>query len=433
MHWLLIGYMFLFIHRPFEVWPALGDMHVERIYMCATLAVWAMYPGKRWLSNPLHAAFAAFALAVLVCWGMSPWMERSQPMVEDYFKIVVFYILLVTTVKDEHALKLVVTGFLAVMGVYLAHSFREYLNGRHTYRMGIARMIGVDKTLGDPNSFGASIVFAMPFVVALWRTGLGGRWGRYALLGYTGLSGLCILLTGSRSSLLGFLLWGALLLLRGRKRLAWLVAAAMGAPLVFIALPEDLQTRFETIVDPSVGPKEAQTSGEGRLQGLEIGFKLWGRNPISGIGPGAWRPATGSKIESHNLYGQLVGELGALGLVSFVAVLACVWVNLRKVAVVRMEFPEWSNDLVFQVSSAVGTGMFLLLFMGNFGHNLFRFSWLWYGGFLIIARHCIEARVRELEYLPPEDVWQEEDGEYSDEYPDGWAEHPGHEPAGSVG
>jgi hypothetical protein len=81
MHWLLIGYMFLFIHRPFEVWPALGDMHVERIYMCATLAVWAMYPGKRWLSNPLHAAFAAFALAVLVCWGMSPWMERSQPMV----------------------------------------------------------------------------------------------------------------------------------------------------------------------------------------------------------------------------------------------------------------------------------------------------------------------------------------------------------------
>jgi O-antigen ligase len=351
----------------------------------------------------------------------------------DYFKIVVFYILLVTTVKDEHALKLVVAGFLAVMGVYLAHSFREYLNGRHTYRMGIARMIGVDKTLGDPNSFGASIVFAMPFVVALWRTGLGGRWGRYALLGYTGLSGLCILLTGSRSSLLGFLLWGALLLLRGRKRLAWLVAAAMGAPLVFIALPEDLQTRFETIVDPSVGPKEAQTSGEGRLQGLEIGFKLWGRNPISGIGPGAWRPATGSKIESHNLYGQLVGELGALGLVSFVAVLACVWVNLRKVAVVRKEFPEWSNDLVFQVSSAVGTGMFLLLFMGNFGHNLFRFSWLWYGGFLIIARHCIEARVRELEYLPPEDVWQEEDGEYSDEYPDGWAEHPGHEPAGSVG
>ena len=33
MRWLLIGYMFLFIDRPFEVWPWLGDLHVERIYM----------------------------------------------------------------------------------------------------------------------------------------------------------------------------------------------------------------------------------------------------------------------------------------------------------------------------------------------------------------------------------------------------------------
>lgn len=433
MHWLLIGYMFLFIHRPFEVWPVLGDLRIERVYMCATLAVWALYPGKRWLSNPQHAAYVAFAAVVLLCWGMSPWMERSQPAVEDYFKVVVFYILLVTTVKDEKALKLVVAGFLAVMGVYLAHSFREYLSGRHTYRMGIARMIGVDKTLGDPNSFGASIVFALPFVVALWRSGFGGRWGRYALVGYTGLSGLCVLLTGSRSSLLGLGVWVALLVFRGRNRWAWMTALALGAPAVFVALPEELQTRFETIIDPSVGPKEAQTSGEGRLRGLEIGLKLWERNPLTGVGPGAWRPGTGSKIESHNLYGQLVGELGTPGLVAFLAILAGFWLNLRRVAAIRKEYPEWSNDLVFQIASAVGMGVFLLLFMGNFGHNLFRFSWLWYGGFLIIARYCIEARVRELEYLAPDDVWDDEEGEYpTDETPDGWTEHSGHAPAGSA-
>ena len=27
--------------------------------------------------------------------------------------------------------------------------------------------------------------------------------------------------------------------------------------------------------------------------------------------------------------------------------------------------------------------------MGNFGHNLFRHNWLWFGGFLIIARHVV--------------------------------------------
>src|SRR5262249_37807099 len=36
MHWLLIGYMWIFIERPGEIWPKLEDLHVERIYMLFT-------------------------------------------------------------------------------------------------------------------------------------------------------------------------------------------------------------------------------------------------------------------------------------------------------------------------------------------------------------------------------------------------------------
>jgi hypothetical protein len=62
--------------------------------------------------------------------------------------------------------------------------------------------------------------------------------------------------------------------------------------------------------------------------------------------------------------------------------------------------------------------VFLLLFMGNFGHNLFRFNWLWFGGFLIIARHCIAQRAAEYE---PEPVAEEEE-----ELPPGWVAHGPH-------
>ena len=48
---------------------------------------------------------------------------------EDWLKIGVFYFLLVTTVHDEDGLKLLAIGFLTVMGLYLLHSFREYLGG----------------------------------------------------------------------------------------------------------------------------------------------------------------------------------------------------------------------------------------------------------------------------------------------------------------
>lgn len=420
MQYLLIGYMFLFIDRPFEVWPWLGDLHIERIYMLFTLAVWAVYPNKRWLPNNQHFAYMAFAAAVLACWLMSPFSVQGQPVVEDWFKILVFYFLLVTTIHKEEDLKLIVIGFIAVMGLYLLHSFREYLGGRYKFRMGIPRMVGVDDTLGDPNSFGASIVFALPIVVAIWRTGFWGALGRWMLLGYVGLSSLCILLTGSRSSLLGLLVWFALIIWGTKYRFLAMGAFVAAAPLAFFALPEELQNRFETIINPEVGPANAQESSQGRVQGLLNGIALLEANPLNGAGPGAWRPATGSPIESHNLYGQLMGELGALGIVTFLFLLVCYLANLRAMKKLRAQYPEWQNDLLFTLPRSIGVGIFLLLFMGNFGHNLFRFTWLWYGGFLIIARHCAECRVMNWEPVP------EMESEENVELPPGWVLHPPH-------
>jgi hypothetical protein len=43
----------------------------------------------------------------------------------------------------------------------------------------------------------------------------------------------------------------------------------------------------------------------------------------------------------------------------------------------------------------VALSVVLLLFEGNFSHNLFRYGWLWYGGFLISARSCIGRRLEE--------------------------------------
>ncbi len=34
--------MWLFVHRPFEVWPWLGDLRVEHIYMLGTVFYWAL-------------------------------------------------------------------------------------------------------------------------------------------------------------------------------------------------------------------------------------------------------------------------------------------------------------------------------------------------------------------------------------------------------
>jgi hypothetical protein len=393
--------MWLFVHRPFEVWPILGDMHVERVFMLITLAFFAVSPNKVWKPSFQTFAYAAFALAVVACWVLSPWMEGGQETVENWFKIFVFYVLLVSLINDEKSLRTVLLAFLVVMSLYMLHSVREYLGGRHTYRMSIARMIGVDKTLGDPNSFGGSIVYALPLVLVFWRCQPTLRMKSF-LIFYVMLSGGCILLTGSRSSFLGLLVWFLYAVLVSKQRWKVLAPIVLAIPLVWTVLPPSLQTRFETIVDPSVGPANAKESGDSRLEGLLTGLELFGQNPLSGIGPGVWRVATGRLLESHNLYGQLLGEMGGLGGVTFLLILAGFWINIRWQ---RKHNPNSARDgpcFCYELSTAIGVSVLLMLFEGNFGHNLFRFNWLWYGGFLVVARHCVEQRtaVAEDEAVP---------------------------------
>src|SRR6516225_2808346 len=105
MEWILIGYMWLYIHRPFEIWPALGDMRVEFFYALGAILAVAIYPGKRWIPNMQQVAFFLFWIAVAVCWANSPWADYAQEFVETYFKMVVFFLLFMLVIRDERSLR----------------------------------------------------------------------------------------------------------------------------------------------------------------------------------------------------------------------------------------------------------------------------------------------------------------------------------------
>src|SRR5205085_6669820 len=106
MLYILLGYMFLFIHRPFEVWPALGEYHVERIYILLASLLWLFAPNKRLMPTKQDLAIGLFCLALLAAWLLSPWSDAGQPAVEDYLKIVVFYLLVTTALLRVQHLRL---------------------------------------------------------------------------------------------------------------------------------------------------------------------------------------------------------------------------------------------------------------------------------------------------------------------------------------
>ncbi|HEX4588736.1 MAG TPA: hypothetical protein VH120_02325, partial [Gemmataceae bacterium] len=172
MIYLMVFYIYLAIHRPMEIWQALGDARPELIFFTAMTLGWAV-AGKRVRSPALLFAIGGMATAFVFSWAMSPWAEKAELVVKNYTLVVVFALIMATAVRDERALYKLVTAFIVVMAIYMLHSVWEYKSGRHVFRMGIARLVGVDHTLGDPNSFGASIVYSLPFLGFFWV-----HWGR---------------------------------------------------------------------------------------------------------------------------------------------------------------------------------------------------------------------------------------------------------------
>ena len=391
MLWLLGGYLWLFVHRPFEYYQFLGDLQLERGYVILMLGCWVVAPNKAWQPNRLYAAFFAFTCALVMCWFASPYREQCWETVENYLKVALFSFLLVTTVRDERGLKKILAIYLVAVGLYMAHSMLEYAHGRHEWRQNISRMIGVDITFRDPNAFASTLLLTLPLTLPFYRTAKT-FWQKLPLYLFTACAAVCISLTGSRTGFVGLGMFSCLCVLMSRSRVKLGIVLGCIAMLAVVLMPGYLQDRFLTLIDPSYGPHNAQESAEGRLGGLVSGVMLWEQSPLIGVGPGSFAMATGSGFQAHNLYGQVMGEMGTVGVVVFAGVLLCFLINWLETAAIYRRHREWPRDFLYQASRAIGVCVLMLLFLGWAGHNLYRYNWLWLAAFQAIALHCIRRR-----------------------------------------
>jgi O-antigen ligase len=412
MIWLLGGYMWLFIHRPFEVWPSLGTLQIERGYMLVTLLAWLVWPGKTFVQNRIHYAMVFFGLALAGTWFLSPYANTPgcTEVVENYFKVAVFYVLMITTVRDERSLRLLLLLYLGAVGLYMSHSLLEYFNGRIETRMGTNRMIGVDVTYRDPNAFAAAVLCALPMTLPFWVE-QPRRVPRLLLGGFCGVALLCILLTGSRTGFLGILIVATMtvLLVTRHKTQALIILTFLGIgffSLLSVALPQNLQDRYLTLIDPSRGPRNAQESAEGRLTGWLTGLELWQQSPLVGQGPGSYPVASESGFQAHNLYGQVLSEMGLLGAFGLLGMLLCFglnWLETRRLkqqadeltALFEPESAGRPPGFAYLLSRSVALTILLMLLLGFAGHNLYRYHWQWFGAFQAIAVCCLRVRAEQ--------------------------------------
>lgn len=400
MKWIVSVYLFLFIYRPFEYWPILGEYHIERIYAIFMIGA-ILVTGKTTVK--FHSIFTSFLLFffVVICsafWALDP--AASYRVAEDYAKLLVLFFAIVSTANTREDLEFYVKSFVYIFMIYATKSLWEFfINDRHVYRMGIRRLIGIDQTYSDPNSFAASVNYTLPFLNALIRNSATAR-SRKVLWGFFVILVVCVLFTGSRSGYLCLMLGGLMFAISNtRKRARAIVLCILCAGLIYLLLPASYITRFETIYNPSINAS-ANESAEGRIVGFRQGMELFFMRPATGFGAGNYVVAKRilgdySEMKSHNMFADLFSELGLLGFISLLFIIYSFtrsWMQTRE----NIENMNTENDgrMLGFVAMASIQVLILLLFSGIFGHNLYRYNWLIIGGFLMLSErfsYCREA------------------------------------------
>lgn len=414
--WLAL-YMGVFLIRPWEsLVPSLQAIPFEKVVALVVLA--RVFVGRewRWRRGSIPWAAAGFLAALLVATALALEPGRSWATTSQTAKTALFALAMWGAIRRPADMRGLALCWVGWMALYQSKALWEYaMHGRGVYRMGIWRLIGIETTYGDPNTFAAKTVLVMPFLLALWRTEQR-RWLRWVLAAAAVQSVAVVVLTGSRAGLIGLAAWALAAFWSSRRR--WRAALALGAAalVLVIWIPDPIVERYQTLLDPELN-KSAHESAEGRRIGLLKGWALFKMRPLAGVGPNCFTishlylgrlsfEVVG--LQPHNLPGQLLGETGLIGLVGFAAFCAAclgTWGRarhrLRRAARSARGDPA---ERLAELVDAAGASFLLMLLFGVPGHNLYEYNWFWLGAFLgagaELARDAGDTAARSRHLIP---------------------------------
>ncbi len=183
--------------------------------------------------------------------------------------------------------------------------------------------------------------------------------------------------------------------------------------LVWAILPADRKARYFTLFDPESGVATGAKASAGnyRLNGLEASWPLFTERPLLGYGPMGF--AAMNRWMPHNLYGQLLAELGLAGAIAFASILWGVGRNFSESRRIARYFSDpGPAKLALDTVAAVG-GAYIVLAIMSWGFNfLFWPLWMWFGGFQVVALQLLKSQLEEAQeyesrHAGIEEAWQE--------------------------
>ncbi len=333
----------------------------------------------------------------LVEWPGSVVRDNLNPFV----KAVVFLFFTALIIDSDRRLKwfLGVFVFCQVFRVIepLYMNITEGYMGSSTHLGGgefAGRLSGAPADVINPNELGFVIVTAIPFLhYLLWPLG----WKSKAL--YLSLMPAllyALLLTMSRGAFLALLVVAFFVFKESRHKMFLVFVGVFAVVAAFSVMTPVQKDRYLSLID------QENTAGgasvEGRLSGMIGEIKLGLTRPVVGHGLGTTSEAKwhkwGSTKVSHNLYAELLIELGIIGAILFIRFLYFIYQrfkqnrsHLAKLGLDRSSFYARLNNTLLAVF-----WMYAVYSVNYWG--LSQYYWYLFGGLVIAFGRLVDGKTK---------------------------------------
>ena len=381
-----------FLHAG-ERYPVIAPLRPD--LLCAGLVLFSLLPyfkeKTEMLKLPPARALTALIIVItftvpFVQWPGSVLREHWQPFVKAVF----FFYFTVLIVDTPKRLKIFVSIFLALQVVRVVEPvylhFTEGYWGSKTHLGGgefTGRLAGAPSDVINPNGLGFVIATAVTFLHYL--AGQSSRFlPKFVYVSLLPILLYALILSMSRGGFIALLVSGWFIFRQSSKKGILVVVGICILVGSWSIMSDAHRDRYLSLVSSSAAQS---TTAEGRIRGMINEFKLGFNRPVFGHGLGTTREAkanfqAGRAQAAHNLYAELMIEIGLLGFVFFLSYLRSIH---RMVAgqpkIMRvLDYPGEDCDFFARLQTACVTvfWMYAVFSLNYFG--LSQDYWYLFGG-----------------------------------------------------
>ena len=190
--------------------------------------------------------------------------------------------------------------------------------------------------------------------------------------------------SGSRGGIVGIFVTGGVIVYFSQKRLKTGIVVALVAIILFISVGSSIVSTAGRINSGST---------EGRLVGLTHGMGMLLQGNIIGVGPGCFlfgrERYFSYKMEAHNLYGQIIGDLGIPGMISWFFFMRQIFLNINKLKG-RLQNSNHKSIFLYNVMLGIQISLITRLVISLASHGLYYFYWYVLAAIIVSCRRILD-------------------------------------------